>query len=96
MGARRSAMLLANQFINFKSSHLSLPSSLKPQQFLAMGTTVLSRGVKTTSTIHPEPVHQDDEKVLEKVLKERENSEDLVIYYMLIEVCINILCTKWH
>lgn len=42
-----------------------------------------SRGVKTTSTIHPEPVHQDDEKVLEKVLKERENSEDLVIIFIL-------------
>jgi hypothetical protein len=42
---------------------------------------ILTRGVKTTSTIHPKPVHKDDEQVLEKVLRERENSEDLVRTY---------------
>jgi hypothetical protein len=36
------------------------------------------RSVKTTTTVHPTPVYDEDDKVLEKVLKERENSEDLV------------------
>jgi len=37
----------------------------------------LRRGIKSTSTIHPEPMHKEDEKVLEKVLQEREDCEDL-------------------
>jgi ribosomal protein S18 len=36
------------------------------------------RSVKTTTTVHPTPVYDEDDKVLEKVLKDRENSEDLV------------------
>lgn len=37
------------------------------------------RGVKTTSTVHPKPTFDEDEKILSKVLKERELSDDLVI-----------------
>ncbi|CAL8110173.1 unnamed protein product [Orchesella dallaii] len=38
------------------------------------------RGVKTTDTVHPVPVFDEDEKVLKKVLEERlQDSEDLPI-----------------
>ncbi|ODM96149.1 28S ribosomal protein S18c, mitochondrial [Orchesella cincta] len=38
------------------------------------------RGIKTTDTMHPDPVYDEDEKVLKKVLEERQQQcEDLPI-----------------
>lgn len=50
--------------------------------FLTPSTTLnlqVSRGVKTTDTTHPKPIYTEDEKILKKVLDERQNQcEDLV------------------